>query len=68
MNKPTDPYAWRALTASGVLDAEDAKNFARTSDEFVKEATKTPEAARAALVKMGILTDKGELMPHLRSD
>jgi hypothetical protein len=32
--------------------------------EYTEEHTKTPEAARAALIREGIYTSDGELMPE----
>lgn len=36
----------------------------RLIQEYTKEHTKSPEAARAALIREGIYTAEGELMPQ----
>ena len=49
------------LKISGALTMADAEEFERKSEEWAREVTKNQETARAALVRIGIITPDGNL-------
>ena len=48
-------------TGSRTFNANDARETRKASQKVVKEATKSPAAARAYLVKLGTHTKSGKL-------
>lgn len=50
------------------MDRKTVERIKKRIDAYTKEHTKTPEAARDALVREGIYLEDGQLAPYYRCD